>query len=544
METEKEFKEIFGKLSHDQLLDIAYNLKKEVVALQEKNSSLKRSMYGRKRENVNIDQLSLFNEAEVVDEISTDEEKAEPEFIEPEKKKKRGKNTKLKELKVKTIDIVMENPVCEICGGALQDIKPKVVKRLVYKPAEIYIEETVIHQYTCPKCNSAEETMYIFQREDYVEPKQLLKGSMVTASFLANVAYKKFVMGVPYYRQEKDFNYTGLSISRQIICNWIMRCGDEYLKPVFNKMEQDIRQSEIVHMDETTLDCLEERKEGRESSSYEWLCMTNEYEKKQMALYYYKKDRKYETVPEILGDSYQGIIQSDGYKAYSQYTSATGHAGCLSHARRRFEEAIKANPDLYKKIKNKGISREEKNKLLEDNPSFSHALWFVNQFDLIFKIERQAKAAMKSLEEIVEVRNEKEKPLLDEIYSKANDLIKQCAPSGKLYSGLQYIINQWKSLIYYLQDGRIPATNNLAEREGIKPFVIARKNFLFADTRQGAKISSIWFSLIISAKMNKLNVEKYLTYVLEHMSSKDEITEEMINECLPYSNLLPNSIKL
>ena len=66
METEKEFKEIFGKLSHDQLLDIAYNLKKEVVALQEKNSSLKRAMYGRRRENVHIDQLSLFNEAELV----------------------------------------------------------------------------------------------------------------------------------------------------------------------------------------------------------------------------------------------------------------------------------------------------------------------------------------------------------------------------------------------------------------------------------------------------------------------------------------------
>ena len=544
MENEKEFKEALSKLTHDQLIDLAFKLKTEVHLLQEKNSSLKRSMYGRKRENVNADQLSLFNEAEVVEDSATPEEKVEPEITVAVKKKKRGKNTKLKELEVKKIDIVMENPVCDICGGPLEEVKPKVLKRLVYKPAEIYIEETIIHQYTCHKCSDAEETMYLFQNEDYKEPRQLLKGSMFTAQFLSNCAYKKFVMGVPYYRQEKDLNHAGIPISRQILCNWIMRCGDAYLKPIFNKMEQDIRQAKIVNMDETTLLCLEERKDGRESSSYEWLCMTNEYEEKQMALYYYKKDRKHDAVAEILGDSYTGIIQSDGYQAYSQYTSASGHAGCLAHARRKFEDALQANPDLYKKIKNKGISKEEKQKLLEDNPSFHHALWIVNQYDAVLKIERQAKLANKSIEEIKEIRRKKEKPILDELYTKANKLIEQCAPSGKLYKALQYTINQWQSLIYYLQDGRIPATNNIVEREGIKPFVIARKNFLFADTRQGARISSIWFSLIISAKMNHLNMEKYLAYVLEQMSSEERITEEMINRCLPYSKSIPNSIKL
>lgn len=74
METEKQFKEIFGKMSHDQLLDYAYKLRTEVETLQEKNSSLNRAMYGRKKENVNIDQLSLFNEAELVDESSKPDE--------------------------------------------------------------------------------------------------------------------------------------------------------------------------------------------------------------------------------------------------------------------------------------------------------------------------------------------------------------------------------------------------------------------------------------------------------------------------------------
>ena len=85
---------------------------------------------------------------------------------------------------------------------------------------------------------------------------------------------------------KKELNRKGLAISRQVICNWFVRCARQYLEPVFQRMEQDIRKSSILNMDETTLLCLQERKNGRESKSYEWLCMTNEYEKNQMALYY------------------------------------------------------------------------------------------------------------------------------------------------------------------------------------------------------------------------------------------------------------------
>ena len=105
-------------------------------------------------------------------------------------------------------------------------------------------------------------------------------------------------------------------------------------------------------------------------------------------------------------------------------------------------------------------------------------------------------------------------------------------------------LNQWESLIYYLKDGRIPATNNIAEREGIKPFVMARKNFLFVDTIEGAKATSMWFSLIISARMNHLDAEKYLIYVLDQLSASETITEKLIERCLPYSNQLPVNLKM
>lgn len=181
METEKQFKEIFGKMSHDQLLDYAYKLRTEVETLQEKNSSLKRAMYGRKKENVNIDQLSLFNEAELIDESSKPDEVKDVDIPEDTASaRKRGKNNNLKTIREKVIDITMDNPVCDICGGKLVEIKPKITKRLVYVPSQLYVEKTVVHQYVCHECSEREETMYIFQKEGYVEPRPLLKGSMAS----------------------------------------------------------------------------------------------------------------------------------------------------------------------------------------------------------------------------------------------------------------------------------------------------------------------------------------------------------------------------
>ena len=87
------------------------------------------------------------------------------------------------------------------------------------------------------------------------------------------------------------------------------------------------------------------------------------------------------------------------------------------------------------------------------------------------------------------------------------------APKSKLGIALNYLKNQWLSLTGYLLDGRIELSNNRAERS-IKPFVISRKNFLFANTSRGAQSSAVIFSLIETAKENGLDPYRYLVWVL------------------------------
>jgi len=90
---------------------------------------------------------------------------------------------------------------------------------------------------------------------------------------------------------------------------------------------------------------------------------------------------------------------------------------------------------------------------------------------------------------------------------------RNAAPKSKLGIALNYLKNQWVDLTTYLQDGRIELSNNRAERS-IKPFVISRKNFLFANTAGGAQSSAVLFSLIETAKENGLDPYRYLTWLL------------------------------
>ena len=107
-------------------------------------------------------------------------------------------------------------------------------------------------------------------------------------------------------------------------------------------------------------------------------------------------------------------------------------------------------------------------------------------------------------------------------------------------SAISYAFHEEEYLRNFFKDGRCELSNNLAEQR-IKPFVIARKNFLFSNTKNGAKASTIYFSLIESAKMNKLNPYKYLEYVLDTLSTKG-ISNEIINSVLPYSKQLPKNL--
>ena len=131
-----------------------------------------------------------------------------------------------------------------------------------------------------------------------------------------------------------------------------------------------------------------------------------------------------------------------------------------------------------------------------------------------------------------EQRLRQAKPVLDAIFAWANT--RTAAPKSALGKAFTYLKEQWPYLTNYLQDGRLEISNNRAERS-IKPFVIDRKNFLFANTPKGATGSAIMFSLIQTAMENGLDPYKYLTWLLKQAKNADLTDGQTIRTLLPWN---------
>ncbi len=196
------------------------------------------------------------------------------------------------------------------------------------------------------------------------------------------------------------------------------------------------------------------------------------------------------THPENFLKGFKGYLHTDGYAGYHKLPGSIRVVGCLAHARRKFDEALA------------GLKEEDR----KDSP----AMRGVEFFDALFHIEEQIKDL--TPEERKQKRNDLSRPVMTKLHDWVFRL--NAAPKSLLGKAAHYTREQWQWLIAYLEDGRLEASNNRAERS-IKPFVMSRKNFLFANTPSGAKASAIYFSLIETAKENGLDPYRYLTWVLK-----------------------------
>lgn len=165
--------------------------------------------------------------------------------------------------------------------------------------------------------------------------------------------------------------------------------------------------------------------------------------------------------------------------------------GCFAHARRKFDEALEALPE-----------KDREN---------SNALRGKQYCDRLLQLERTYEGL--SPKERQEKRQESPKPLMDDFFAWARSL--SVLPKMPIGVAVNYALKQRKYLELYLLDGRLEISNNRAERS-IKPFVIGRRNFLFANTPRGPKASAIMYSLIETAKENGLNPNAYLTYIFKN----------------------------
>lgn len=225
----------------------------------------------------------------------------------------------------------------------------------------------------------------------------------------------------------------------------------------------------------------------------------------------------------VLHSSYnfKGHLKTDGYSAYHCMSKDIIISGCMAHSRRKFMDCLKG---LDLKSQKGTVAGEA-----------------IKRIALLYKIE--ALLVDKTVQERYEERLKQSKPILDALFKWA-EIASMGVPGNSLISkAFTYLSNQKEYLYAFLLDGRISIDNNATER-AIRPFTIGRNNWLFCDTPKGAEASAIIYSIVETAKANKLKPYDYLVYILEEIH-KHYLGNSLdfLDKLLPWSESIPISCK-
>ena len=498
------------------------NIDHTLQLVLEQMADLKRHRFGRSSEKheaenqisfMEVDgKIVFFNEAEAV--AAGENTQEEPENVSRRKpQKKQGKREEdLEGLPVVVVEHSMTDDELEDKFGkdGWKQLPDEVYRRYSFTPAKVEVEEHHVKVY------AGKKTVEIVKAE---HPECLLRGSLVSPSLEAAVMNAKYVNAVPLYRQEQEFERYGLHISRQNMANWTIQCTDRYLAVLYDYLHEKLYSYHVLQADETPVLV---NKDGRPagSKSYMWVYRTGRmYTERQIVLYEYQKTRNASHPREFLKD-FNGVCVTDGYQVYHTIEGEREDlriAGCWSHARRRFDEAVKALPKQKQKD--------------------SRAYLALTMIQAIYREEKQLKDLPAG--ERKDRRQLSVKPMVEAYFTWVRENLPKVPPKSKTWEGFNYSLNQEKYLKVFLDDGEVPMDNNAAE-QSIRGFCIGKKNWVMIDTIAGAKASAIIYSIAETAKANNLKPYDYFEYLLTEIPKHlDDTDRSFLDDLLPWSPSLP-----
>ena len=480
------------------------------------------------------EQLSLFNEAEAF--ASEKAEDPTAEVLQTQVKAHSRKKARPREeilagipAEEKEFELPEESRHCPRCLGALTKIGREYVREIVeYIPARI--ERTRYYRATyacrscadgtkeCATCEHAEEkrctmcenrpkTMIVQAEIPDAVRYPVLKHSTAGPTMIAQALFEKFVQGIPFYRQEKEWERLGFALSRETLSNWAIMTSRDYFGQLQGYLRKVLLKSATIHVDETTVQVLHEEGKVPTTQSYMWVLRTGAWEERAIVAFEYQPNRSGESAKKLL-EGYEGYYVTDGYAGYNKVRGGT-RCGCWAHVRRKFEES------------KPGAAPAEASKA-------EQGFQYCQQ---LFAVERELADASP------EVRHAKRqilaKPILDEFWEWTAGI--HPMQGTPLARAIGYVTGQKAILRNFLLDGRIPISNNLAEN-AIRPFVVGRKNWLFCNMPKGASASADLYSVIETAKANNLDPYKYLCFLLDRMpAAKGAYSDEFFERIAPWA---------
>lgn len=488
---------------------------------------LQKKMFGSSSEKsiVMPEQLSLFNEAE----ITADEKTVEPTVEEITYTRRKAKITKEENLENLVTEVIVHDidevqKTCPDCDSQMQEIKTENRFELKIIPAKVEVIKHITPVYACNSCDGKDFNTNFAKSKDY-EP--FLPKSSASIESIAWLLEQKYSLGMPLYRLEEQVKQMELTLSRQTMSNWVIKTAKLYIRPVYDYLYHKLLNQKHLHADETILQVLNEPGRTAQQKSYMWLFRTGRGSPP-IVLYNYQTTRASKHPVKFL-TGYSGLLQVDGYQGYNQLPKSIELMGCWAHARRKYADILTSLP--------KGTDTKD-----------SLAAKALEMIGKLYGVERMLNEKYDSsfdelaLADIYQTRHEQSKPVCDEYFSWCK--YNRSRTTGSLRKAIDYSLNEEKKLRVFLDNPICEIDNNRAERS-IKPYVMGRKAWLFANSTQGADSSAMIYSLIITAKENKLKIYDYLVYLFKHLAaSRTDLNSLDLEPLMPWSITLPEQFRV
>lgn len=452
--------------------------------------TLLRRFYGPRSERFDPAQLLLFGQ--MLDTMPVDKEAVEQESGQqlmtrrPRRRHAHGRGKLPEHLERKPIEHKLEGDAlnCPCCGQERVCIGQEITEQLEHIPASFFVLQHIQHKYackhcgegTCPQCDASP------QIELAAKPSQPIEKGLAGPGLLAYVITSKLGDHLPLYRLERIFERHDLHIASSTLCAWMASCA-ELVRPLHQLMVERVRQSRVIHTDETRVPVQDNQVKGKCRSGRIWTYIGDRDHP--YVIYDYTPDRT-RAGPAAWLKEYRGYLQADAYGGYDGiYAAGVIEVACWAHARRHFFDA-------------------------KDTDSVRAAA-MLSMVQELYAVEHEAKDA--SDETRRELRQARSVPVLERIKAWLDEQSRLVLPRSAMAGAINYTLNQWQALCRYCEHGWLNIDNNAAER-ALKRVAIGRRNWLFAGNDAFGRHHAVLWTLIASAERHGIDPQRYLRSVL------------------------------